>query len=83
MIPMIAAMPAGKREKSAQIIMRTDAVIDSGLMVVVPSISVIVAPANPRSIAIREPDIALPNFCAIVPDEKIRPVDDTPFFCVA
>ena len=80
MTPMIAAIPAGKREKRAQIIVRTEAVIDSGLMVVVPSISIIVAPASPRRIAMSEPDIALPNFCAIVPDEKIRPVEDTPFF---
>lgn len=77
---MIAAIAAGNRENSAQIIVRTEAVMDSGLMVVVPSISVIVAPASPSRMAMSEPDIALPNFCAIVPDEKIRPVDETPFF---
>lgn len=80
---MIAAMAAGNSENNAHIIVRTEAVIDSGLIVVVPSISVIVAPASPRSIAIREPEIALPNFCAIVPDENIRPVEETPFFWVA
>ncbi len=62
---------------------RTEAVIDSGLMVVVPSITVMVAPAHPRRMAISEPEIALPNFCAIVPEEKIRPVEETPFFWVA
>lgn len=80
---MMTAIAAGKREKRAHIIVRTDEVIDSGLMVVFPSISIMVAPANPSKRAIRDPEIALPNFCAIVPDENIRPVEETPFFSVA
>ena len=76
----MAAITAGKIENNAQIIIRTEVVMDAGLIVVVPSISVIVAPANPKRIAMSDPDIALPNFCAIVPDEKISPVDETPFF---
>ncbi len=77
---MIAAIPAGKSENNAQIIVRTEAVIDSGLMVVVPSITVMVAPAHPRRMAMREPEIALSKRRAIVPEEKIRPVEETPFF---
>ena len=40
-------------------------------------------PAQPRKRVIRAPEIAEPNFWDIVPDEKIRPVEDVPFFRVA
>ena len=40
-------------------------------------------PAMPNSRATSEPEMAVPNFCAIVPDEKMRPVDEVPFFSVA
>ena len=39
-------------------------------------------PAKPRSSATREPLMAVPNFMAMVPEEKIRPVDEVPFFSV-
>ena len=40
-------------------------------------------PTTPSSMATSAPEMAEPNFCDIVPDEKIRPVDDVPFFSVA
>ena len=78
------AMNAGKSEKRAQIIVRTESVIEAGLMDSLPiSSAIIVAPAQPSNRVMRAPEIAEPNFCDIVPDEKIRPVDDVPFFSVA
>ena len=38
---------------------------------------------SPRNKATSDPLIAVPNFCAIVPEEKIKPVEEVPFFCVA
>ena len=68
-------MAAGKRENSAQIILFTA----SGLVMVTivsPSMSVPEEkPAIPRRRATRAPEMALPNFWAIVPEEKIRPVE--------
>ena len=40
-------------------------------------------PENPNSRATSEPLMAVPNFCDIVPLEKITPVDEVPFFSVA
>ena len=59
-------------------------VIDDGSTMVLPISSVVIfAPARPRNKATSEPDMAVPNFCDIVPDEKISPVDELPFFFVA
>ena len=83
-IPIAAAMTAGKRENIDQTIVLTDS-----SSVIVTIVSPLVGsvldtrPAIPRRNAMSEPEIAPPNFCAIVPEEKIRPVDDVPFFYVA
>ncbi|CUP96333.1 Uncharacterised protein [Segatella copri] len=51
----------------------------AGSIIVLPILSVIMlAPAQPRKRAMREPDMAVPNFWLIVPEEKIRPVADVP-----
>ena len=77
-------MTAGKRENSDHTIVSTESVIEAGSTIVLPMLSVIMlAPAKPRNKATSEPEMAVPNFWAIVPEEKIRPVDDVPFFCVA
>lgn len=80
------AMRAGKSEKRAQTIVFTDsslpATISTTVVPVVGS-SLDTRPAAPRSIAMSEPEMAPPNFCAIVPEEKMRPVDDAPNFSVA
>jgi hypothetical protein len=71
-------------EKIAHIICCTDA-----SLVIVITVSPVagsvpeIKPARPRSRATSEPLTADPNFCAMVPDEKMRPVDDVPFFSVA
>lgn len=81
---MIAAIPAGKSEKSAHIIWRTES--SSVMVITVSPVSSLVPemnPAIPSSNATSAPDIAEPNFCAIVPEEKMSPVDDVPFFSVA
>ena len=81
---MMTAMKAGKREKSAHIIVRTDSVTEAGSMLSLPiSSDIIVAPAMPRRRAMSEPETAPPNFYAMVPDEKMRPVDDVPKVSVA
>ena len=81
---MMMAMTAGKMEKIAQIISFTA----SGLVIVMTAWLVMGSvveenPANPRNKATNEPEIAVPNFCAMVPDEKMRPVEEVPFFSVA
>ena len=81
---MIAAIDAGKREKSAHTMVRTEA--SSVITTIVSPVTISVCdtkPAVPNSKAIKLPDIAPPNFCAIVPEEKISPVEDVPFFSVA
>ena len=80
---MIMAMTAGKMENSAHIIALTASasVMDT---TVSPSASVPdTNPAMPNSMATSEPLMAVPNFCDMVPEEKMRPVDDVPFFAVA
>ena len=42
-----------------------------------------VEPAKPRNMATRAPEMAEPNFWAMVPEEKIRPVEEVPFLAVA
>ena len=77
-------MTAGKSENSDHTIVSTESVIEAGSTIVLPMLSVIMlAPAKPRNKATSEPEMAVPNFWAIVPEEKIRPVEDVPFFCVA
>lgn len=81
---MMIAMMAGKIENSDQIISFTA----SGLVMVTTVLAVTgsvpdTKPENPRNRATSEPEIAVPNFWAMVPDENIRPVDDVPFFSVA
>ena len=76
---MIHAIAAGKREKSAHIIVRTDC--SSVIVTTVSPVRISVVetnPATPKRNAIRLADIAPPNFCAIVPDEKISPVEEVP-----
>ena len=78
------AIAAGNSEKRLHTIDSTESVIEAGSTLVLPMSSVIIlAPARPRNRATNEPLIAVPNFWAIVPLEKIRPVDDVPFFSVA
>jgi hypothetical protein len=81
---MIKAMIAGNNEKSAQIIERTDY---SSVMVLTvwPVASSVpeMKPEMPRKSATNDPLRAVPNFCAMVPLEKIIPVEETPFFSVA
>ena len=80
---MINAMMAGKMEKSVHIILFT---ASGSVMVTVvwPVTSVPdTRPASPKNSATSEPLMAVPNFCDIVPLEKIRPVDEEPFFSVA
>ena len=77
---MMRAIVAGKSEKSDQI-MRHTASMSVMVMTVWPVLASVpdTKPAKPRNRATREPLIAVPNFCAIVPLEKMRPVDDVPF----
>ena len=81
---MMIAIAAGKMEKSAHIIHCTDCSLR--IVTTVSPVTALVeemSPAAPSSKAIREPDMALPSFCAIVPEEKISPVEEVPFCCVA
>ena len=81
---MMNAMIAGKMENSSHTISLTEG--SSVIVTIVSPVSMFVvdtSPAHPKSKAIKLPDIAPPNFCAIVPDEKMRPVEDVPFFSVA
>ena len=81
---MINAITAGKMENNSQTISLTE-----GSSVIVTMVSPVViswwetSPAQPSSKAIKLPEIAPPNFCAIVPDEKMSPVELVPFFSVA
>lgn len=80
---MIAAIIAGNMENNAHIMRCTDS-MSVMVMTVCPASSVPEAkPATPSSKATKEPEMAVPNFIAIVPDEKIRPVEEVPFFSVA
>lgn len=73
------AITAGKREKSDQTIISTESVMEVGSMTVFPILSVIIlAPAQPKKRAMSEPEIAVPNFCDIVPEENINPVAEAP-----
>ena len=81
---IIRAMNAGNKENNDQIIVRTELVTEAGSIIWLLFASVIMqAPARLRNKAISEPEIAPPNFCAMVPEEKIRPVEEDPFFSVA
>ena len=75
---------AGKMENNAHTIFLTDS---RSLMVttVCPVVGSVpeTKPEKPKNKATSEPEMAVPNFCAIVPEEKIRPVDEVPFFSVA
>ena len=72
------AMMAGNSENSIQIIFFT-----ASISVIVTSPLLELNPAKPKNITTKAPEMAEPNFCDIVPDEKMRPVDDVPFFSVA
>ena len=81
---MIHAIQAGKREKSAQIMVRTDC--SSVMVTTVSPVRMSVSetnPATPKRKAMRLAEIAPPNFCAIVPEEKISPVEELPYVSVA
>ena len=76
-------MAAGKRENRHQIIRWT-----AGSFVMVTTVWPVASvpetkPAMPRRRATRAPEMADPNYWAIVPEEKMRPVEDVPFFSVA
>ena len=77
-------MAAGKSEKRAHTILRT-----ASSLVMVITVSPVssfvpeINPAIPRNRATSEPEIAVPNFYDMVPEEKMRPVEDVPFFSVA
>ena len=71
-------------EKSDHTIVSTESVIEAGSMTELPKSSVIMlAPDRPRNRAMSEPEMAPPSFCDMVPEEKMRPVDEVPFFSVA
>ena len=78
------AIMAGKMENKHQIICFTDSI-----SVMVITVSPVVGsvpdtkPEKPSNIATKEPLIAVPNFWAMVPLLKIRPVEEVPFFSVA
>lgn len=53
--------------------------MEVGSMTVFPILSVIIlAPAQPKKRAMCEPEIAVPNFYDIVPEENINPVAEVP-----
>ncbi len=53
--------------------------MEVGSMTVFPILSVIIlAPAQPKKRAMSEPEIAVPNFYDIVPEENINPVAEVP-----
>lgn len=80
---IMTQITAGIMEKSAHIIFLT-ASISVIVMTVSPLASLPeVKPATPSSMATNAPEMAVPNFIAIVPEEKISPVDEVPFFSVA
>ena len=72
---MSRAMAAGNRENRLQTICCTEA-----SLVMVTTVSPVTGswletrPATPSSRATRAPEMAEPNFWAMVPEEKIRPV---------
>ena len=77
-------MNAGMMEKSNQIISFT-ASWSVMVMMVSPVAGSLpeMKPAIPNRMATNEPEMAEPNFCAMVPLENIKPVDAVPFFSVA
>lgn len=79
---MMQAMTAGKREKSSHIISFTATGSEMEIMVWPESSVNDTKPAKPSSKATSEPLMAVPNFIAMVPLEKIRPVEEVPFFSV-
>lgn len=81
---MSSAIAAGKRENSDQIMCWTEAsfVMVTTVCPVAGSVPE-TKPERPRSSATSAPEMAEPNFWDIVPEEKIRPVEDVPFFSVA
>ena len=81
---MMHPMIAGKMENSSQIISFTATGSVMVTMVLPVSGSVPeMNPERPNRRATNEPLMAVPNFCDIVPLEKITPVDEVPFFSVA
>lgn len=81
---IMTAMAAGKSEKMSHIICCTDSSLVM-VMTVCPVVGSVpdTNPAMPRSRATSEALMAVPNFCDIVPEEKMTPVEDVPFFSVA
>ena len=72
---MITAMTAGNNENKDQIICRTASA--SVMVMTVWSVTGSVPemnPAKPRNRATSEPLMAVPNFCDIVPEEKMTPL---------
>ena len=77
------AIAAGKREKSAQTMLDTPA-----SLVMVTTASPLTGsdpemkPAAPSRRVTSAPETARPNFWAIVPEEKMSPVDEVPYYMV-
>ena len=77
-------MAAGNREKRLQIIVWTEASLVIVITVCPVAASVPeMKPARPSRSATRAPEMADPNFWDMVPEEKMRPVEEVPFFSVA
>ena len=77
-------MAAGNKENRAHIMVWTE-----DWFTIVTTVSPVagsvpeIKPARPRSSATSAPDMAEPNFWDMVPEEKMRPVEEVPFFSVA
>ena len=81
---MRRATAAGNRENRLQTMVCTEAtlVMETTESPVTGLVSEM-KPERPSSSVTRKPEIADPNFCAIVPEEKMSPVEEVPFFSVA
>ena len=80
---MISVIMAGKSEKSAQIMVRTAGRLVMFMMVSPVAVVPEANPASPSNNATNDPEMAVPNFCAMVPEEKMSPVEDVPLCSVA
>ena len=72
-------------EKSIQIMFFTESMFSAAIVTTVcPSAFVPeMKPTAPSISATNAPEIADPNFCDMVPEEKIIPIEDVPFFSLS
>ena len=77
------AITAGKMENNAQIMLLTESASVMVIMVCPVASVPETNPAMPKNNATNEPEMAVPNFCDMVPLLKMSPVDEVPFFSVA